>query len=27
VLFMHTGGLPGMFAYERELLGEVDVAP
>ena len=21
VLFMHTGGLPGMFAYERELLG------
>ena len=27
VLFMHTGGLPGMFAYERELLGEVAVAP
>ena len=21
VLFMHTGGLPGIFAYERELLG------
>jgi D-cysteine desulfhydrase len=21
VLFMHTGGLPGVFAYERELLG------
>ncbi len=21
VLFMHTGGLPGLFAYERELLG------
>ncbi|WP_110174641.1 D-cysteine desulfhydrase [Luteitalea pratensis] len=27
VLFMHTGGLPGMFAYQRELLGEVTVAP
>lgn len=26
VLFMHTGGLPGMFAYERELLGRVEVA-
>jgi D-cysteine desulfhydrase len=26
VLFMHTGGLPGVFAYERELLGEVTVA-
>jgi D-cysteine desulfhydrase len=27
VLFMHTGGLPGVFAYERELLGQVTVAP
>jgi D-cysteine desulfhydrase len=27
VLFMHTGGLPALFAYERELRGEVDVAP
>ncbi len=27
VLFMHTGGLPGLFAYEREVLGQVDVAP
>ena len=27
VLFMHTGGLPGVFAYERELLGQAAVAP
>ncbi len=27
VVFMHTGGLPGMFAYERELLGRADMAP
>lgn len=27
VLFMHTGGLPGVFAFERELLGQVAVAP
>ena len=24
VLFMHTGGLPGVFAYERELLGQAE---
>ncbi len=27
VVFMHTGGLPGMFAYERVLLGGEDAAP
>jgi len=27
VLFLHTGGLPSVHAYERELLGLVDVAP
>ena len=26
VLFMHTGGLPGLFAYERELLGVAEVS-
>ena len=25
VLFMHTGGLPGLFAYEREVLGLAQV--
>jgi D-cysteine desulfhydrase len=27
VLFLHTGGLPALHAFERELLGEVPVAP
>jgi D-cysteine desulfhydrase len=27
VLFMHTGGMPGLFAYEREVLGAGTVAP
>jgi D-cysteine desulfhydrase len=27
VLFMHTGGLPAIHAYEREVLGAVEVAP
>jgi D-cysteine desulfhydrase len=27
VLFLHTGGLPSLHAYEREVLGEADVAP
>jgi len=27
VLFLHTGGAPSLHAYERELLGEVGVAP
>jgi D-cysteine desulfhydrase len=26
VLFIHTGGAPSLHAYEREVLGEVDVA-
>jgi D-cysteine desulfhydrase len=26
VLFLHTGGAPSLHAYEREVLGEVDVA-
>src|SRR5439155_11987660 len=26
VLFVHTGGAPSVHAYERELLGEVEVA-
>ena len=27
VLFLHTGGLPSLHAYEREVLGEAEVAP
>ena len=27
VLFMHTGGLPALHAYEREVLGAAPVAP
>ena len=27
VLFLHTGGAPSLHAYERELLGEKEVAP
>lgn len=27
VLFMHTGGLPGLHAFERDVLGETTVAP
>ncbi len=27
VLFMHTGGLPALHAYEREVLGLATVAP
>jgi len=27
VLFIHTGGATALHAYERELLGEADVAP
>jgi len=27
VLFVHTGGMPSVFAYERVLLGQEDVAP
>jgi D-cysteine desulfhydrase len=27
VLFVHTGGMPSVFAYERVLLGHGDVAP
>jgi len=27
VLFMHTGGLPALHAYEREILGTIPVAP
>jgi D-cysteine desulfhydrase len=27
VLFIHTGGATSLHAYERELLGEADVAP
>jgi D-cysteine desulfhydrase len=27
VLFMHTGGMPGLFAYEREVLDAATVAP
>jgi D-cysteine desulfhydrase len=27
VLFLHTGGMPSVFAYERVLLGQQDVAP
>jgi D-cysteine desulfhydrase len=27
VLFMHTGGLPALHAFEREVLGDVAVAP
>ena len=27
VLFMHTGGLPALHAYEREILGAAPVAP
>ena len=27
VLFLHTGGAPSLHAYEREVLGLVDVAP
>ena len=26
VLFLHTGGMPSLFAYQREVLGQVDVA-
>jgi len=25
VLFLHTGGLPSLHAYEREVLGETDL--
>ncbi len=27
VLFVHTGGLPSLFAYSREVLGHTDLAP
>lgn len=27
VLFLHTGGLPSLFAYEREVLGQAPVTP
>jgi len=27
VLFVHTGGMPSVFAYERELLGQRELAP
>jgi D-cysteine desulfhydrase len=27
VLFIHTGGVPSLFAYQRVLLGQEDVAP
>ena len=27
VLFVHTGGAPSLHAYERQILGEADVAP
>jgi D-cysteine desulfhydrase len=27
VLFMHTGGLPALHAYERDVLGLSPVAP
>ena len=27
LLFLHTGGLPSLHAYEREMLGKVPVAP
>jgi D-cysteine desulfhydrase len=27
VLFMHTGGMPSVFAYQRVLLGQDEVAP
>jgi D-cysteine desulfhydrase len=27
VLFLHTGGMPSLFAYERQLLGRTAVAP
>jgi D-cysteine desulfhydrase len=27
VLFMHTGGLPALHVYQREVLGEIAVAP
>jgi D-cysteine desulfhydrase len=27
VLFLHTGGLPSLWAYEEAVLGEVDMAP
>ena len=27
VLFLHTGGLPSLFAYESELLGRAGIAP
>jgi D-cysteine desulfhydrase len=27
VLFLHTGGLPSLHAYEREVLGEVPNLP
>ncbi len=27
VLFLHTGGMPSLFAYEREVLGLAPVAP
>jgi D-cysteine desulfhydrase len=27
VLFLHTGGLPSLFAYQDVLLGQVDLAP
>ena len=27
ILFLHTGGAPALHAYERELLGEIEVSP
>lgn len=27
VLFLHTGGMPSLFAYHRVVLGQDDVAP
>jgi D-cysteine desulfhydrase len=27
VLFLHTGGLPSLWAYEEAVMGEVDMAP
>jgi D-cysteine desulfhydrase len=27
VLFLHTGGMPSLFAYRPEVLGEAPVAP
>jgi D-cysteine desulfhydrase len=27
VLFLHTGGVPSLFAYQQVLLGQEDLAP